>query len=72
MFVKVNPERKNNNKNNNKTNLTWHLYVKSQQQKKNRTRHETYLKFKKQYKYTRTSLSNGVLLSLLLTLDVFF
>ena len=37
-----------------------------------RTRYETCLKLKLKNKYTKTTLSNGVLLSLLLSLNVFF
>ena len=37
-----------------------------------RTRYETCLKLKFKNKYTETTLSNGVLLSLLLSLNVFF
>ena len=38
----------------------------------NRTRYETRLKLKLKNKYTEATLSNGVLLSLLLSLNVFF
>ena len=40
--------------------------------KKIKTRYETCLKLKLKNKYTKTTLSNGVLLSLLLCLNVFF
>ena len=50
--------------NDNKTNLAWFKV-----NNKNRTRYETFLKLKLKNKHTRTTLSNCVLLSLLLTFN---
>ena len=54
----------------NMTNLIWDLNVQSDK-KNTSTKYETCLKLKLKNKYTITTFSNGVLLSLLLTLNVF-
>ena len=48
------------------------IYMFKGNNKNIRTRYETCLKLKLKNKYTKTTLSNGVLLSLLLSLNVFF
>ena len=47
------------------------IYMFKVNNKNIRTRYETFLKLKLKNKHTRTTLSNGVLLSLLLTFNVF-
>ena len=48
------------------------IYMFKTNNKNIRTRYETCLKLKLENKYIETTLSNGVLLSLLLSLNVFF
>ena len=48
------------------------IYMFKGNNKNIRTRYETCLKLKLKNKYTKITLSNGVLLSLLLSLNVFF
>ena len=48
------------------------LYMFKVDNKNTRTRCETYLKLKLKNKNNRTALSNGVLMSLLLSLNIFY
>ena len=54
----------------NKTNFLG-IYMFKVDNKSTRTKYETCLKLKLENKYTRKTLSDGVLLSILLTLNIF-